>query len=57
MLIVVVVVVVVVVVPNGLVHDLWVKHTFSKHMYKFIGKHNMFDKYLFQKRHTKQQPT
>ena len=51
--IVVVVVVVVVVIPNGLVYDLWVKHTLSKEMYNSIGKRNMFDKYLFQKQHAK----
>ena len=44
-------VVVVVAVPNGLVYDLWVKHTFSEDIYKFVGKHCMFDKYIFQKWH------
>ena len=46
---------VVVIVPDGLVYDLWVKtHILFKKKHVHIHwKRNMFDKYLFQKQHTK----
>ena len=53
LLAVVVVLVVVVVVPNGLVMDLWAKHTFSNNMYKTIGKHHTFEQPMLQKSHKK----
>ena len=53
LLILLLLVVVVVVVPNGLLIDLWAKHTFSKNMYKTIGKHYMFEQPMLQKNHKK----
>jgi len=48
--------VVVVVVPNGLLIDLWAKHTFSKHMYKTIEKHYTVEQPMLQKSHTNSNP-
>ena len=52
-IVVVVIVVVLVVIPNGLVMDLWAKHTFSKNMYKTIGKHYTVEQPMLQKSHKK----
>ena len=53
LLLILLLLVVVVVVPNGLLIDLWAKHTFSKNMYKTIGKHYMFEQPMLQKNHKK----